>query len=83
MNTTSCSEAVRLLWEYLDGLLDEPDRAKVSEHLAHCRKCCGEVDFLHELRRVLAEAGGGDDVPAPADVMRRLNQTLDGLGKPL
>lgn len=80
MNTTSCSEAIRLLWEYLDGLLDEPDNAKVTAHLAHCRRCCGEVEFLHELRRVLAEAGR-EEAALPADVMRRFNRTLDGLGQ--
>lgn len=81
MTTTSCVEAVRLLWDYLDGALDDADQTTVTEHLAHCRRCCGEVEFLHELQAVLAEAGRPADAPVPAEVLRRFNETLEGLGR--
>ena len=72
----SCSEAVNHLWEYLDGTVDEADRALVEEHLSRCRQCCGELEFARELRRVLARSA---HVELPADVVRRLNQTLQEL----
>jgi mycothiol system anti-sigma-R factor len=72
----SCSEAVKQLWEYLDGSVDEADRSLVEEHLSRCRRCCGELEFARELRRVLAESASVD---LPADVLRRLNQTLEEL----
>ena len=50
-----CTEAMRQLWEYLDGTVDLPERALVDEHLARCRRCCGERDFAIELRRLLKE----------------------------
>ena len=81
MSATSCAEAVKLLWEYLDDLLDEPDQEMVTEHLAYCRRCCGEVEFLYELRRVLAAAGRAEDAQLPADVQRRFDETLEGLGQ--
>lgn len=62
--------------EYLDGTVDEADRALVEEHLSRCRRCCGELEFAGELRRVLANSA---DVDLPADLLRRLNQTLQGL----
>jgi predicted anti-sigma-YlaC factor YlaD len=68
----SCSEAVKQLWGYLDGTLDEADRALVEEHLSRCRRCCGELEFAGELRRVLANSAYVD---LPADVLGRLNQT--------
>lgn len=71
-----CSEAVRHLWEYLDGTVGEPDRAAVEEHLALCRRCCGELEFAKELRAFLARASRED---VPADVLMRLNSTLEGL----
>ena len=74
----SCSEAVRRLWEYLDGALDVADRALVEEHLGLCRRCCGEMEFAEELRRFLVRSV---DVDLPADVMLRLNQTLEELGQ--
>ena len=33
----SCSEAVKQLWEYLNGTVDEADRALIDEHLSRCR----------------------------------------------
>ncbi|MGH9151896.1 MAG: zf-HC2 domain-containing protein [Acidimicrobiales bacterium] len=72
----SCSDAVRQLWEFLDGAVTAADRARIEEHLAFCRRCCGEVEFAHELRRFLA-GHAADDVPA--DVLDRLRSTLDHL----
>src|ERR1051326_6111527 len=40
----TCAEAVRQLWEYLDGVVEETDRKAIEEHLSFCRRCCGELD---------------------------------------
>jgi mycothiol system anti-sigma-R factor len=72
----SCSEAVTQLWEYLDGTVSDADRSRVEEHLSRCRRCCGELEFARELRRVLARSV---HVDLPADVLRRLNETLEEL----
>lgn len=74
----SCHEAVRHLWEYLDATLDEADRALVEQHLARCRRCCGEVEFAGELRHVLTRSATTD---IPADVLHRLNQTLEEMDR--
>jgi mycothiol system anti-sigma-R factor len=73
----SCSEATRQLWEYLDATVDAAAREAIEEHLARCRRCCGELEFAKELRRFLASSAR-DEVPD--DVLRRLNQTLEELG---
>jgi mycothiol system anti-sigma-R factor len=72
----TCAEAVRQLWDYLDGVVDEADREQIEEHLSFCRRCCGEVEFAGELRSFLA-ANGEDDLP-PA-IRARLTATLDDL----
>jgi anti-sigma factor (TIGR02949 family) len=72
----SCAEAVRQLWEYLDGLVDESDREEIEEHLSFCRRCCGELDFADELRRFLAQPY---EPHLPADVKARLLATLTEL----
>jgi len=74
----SCHDAVRQLWDYLDGTVDEADRALVEEHLSRCRRCCGEMEFAQELRRLLAGPAPAD---IPADVLRRLNQTLQEMDR--
>lgn len=49
----SCTDAVRQLWEYLEQDLDATDRARVEQHLAFCKRCCGEVEFAEALRGFL------------------------------
>jgi anti-sigma factor (TIGR02949 family) len=72
----SCPEATRQLWEYLDATTDTATREAIEEHLTLCRRCCGELEFARELRRLLADARH-DDIPP--DVLRRLNQTMEEL----
>ncbi len=72
----TCAEAVRQLWAYLDGVVEEPDREKVEEHLAFCRRCCGELEFAEELRALLTRPVAAE---LPPDVRARLTATLDDL----
>ena len=74
----TCHDAVSQLWEYLDHTASEVDRARVDEHLSRCRRCCAEMEFAHELRRVLKE---GAAVDVPGDVLTRLNRTLEDLDR--
>jgi mycothiol system anti-sigma-R factor len=72
----TCAEAVRQLWDYLDGNVGEGDRAAIEEHLGFCRRCCGEADFALELRGFLARSAAEE---LPDDVRTRLLATLDEL----
>lgn len=71
-----CTDAVEQLWDYLERELDNAQRARIEDHLALCRRCCGELEFAEELRRFLAGAAR----PAlPPDVEGRLSAFLDDL----
>jgi mycothiol system anti-sigma-R factor len=70
----TCAEAVKQLWEYLDGSLEDGDRVAIEEHLSFCRRCCGEVEFAEELRGFLAREAAEE---IPNDVRMRLLATLD------
>ena len=70
----TCAEAVRQLWEYLDGMVAASDRAAIEEHLSVCRRCCGEVEFAEELRRFLAAQAAEE---MRANVRTRLEAALD------
>ncbi len=71
-----CSEAVKRLWDYLDDALSAEDYAKVEQHLAFCRKCCGELEFARELSEFLRSQ---DVEEIPAAVRERLQWFLDAL----
>lgn len=72
----SCSDAVRQLWAYLEHDLDPRDREAIEQHLAFCRRCCGEVEFAEELQRFLRSAARPY---LPVDVEARLSGFLDTL----
>ena len=74
----SCAEAVRQLWEYLDGAAGQARSAAIEEHLSLCRRCCGEAEFAAELRGFLA-AHADDDIPAQvhARLLAALGQVVD------
>jgi anti-sigma factor (TIGR02949 family) len=71
-----CHEAMRRLWEYLDSTDTAADRCLVEQHLARCRRCCGEMEFAIELRQLLADSRYDD---LPDDVRHRLTATLEEL----
>lgn len=54
-----CHEVVALLWEYLDEELNDAMRARIREHLDHCRGCTDhftyEGAFLRTVTRVIDE----------------------------
>jgi len=72
----NCSDAVKQLWEYLDGAMAESDRRAIEEHLDVCKRCCGEAEFAEELRGFLADHAS-DELPAYARI--RLTTFLDEL----
>ena len=71
-----CSEAVRQLWDYLDQAVSPEDQAKVEQHLAFCRSCCGELEFANQLRGFLASQSAGE---LPPHVKVRLERFLTDL----
>ena len=75
----ACADAVKQLWEYLDGMIGETEREAIEGHLAFCRRCCGELEFAEELRGFLADHG---NVDLPDDVRARLVGTLNELESP-
>lgn len=70
----SCAEAVRQLWEVVE---DEPlatDRSRLEEHLALCRRCCGEMEFVIEMNRFLASV---EAAPLPPGIESRLEGAIE------
>jgi anti-sigma factor (TIGR02949 family) len=73
---TPCSEAVRRMWDFLDRSLSARDAAAVENHLAFCRRCCGELEFAKEIRAFLRSH---EVEEMPPDVRSRLEAFLEEL----
>jgi anti-sigma factor (TIGR02949 family) len=78
----SCAEAVRQLWEFIDESVGEEQRQAIEEHLAFCRRCCGEVEFAQELQRFLRDHAE-DDLPdeVHARLVATIHKLTDGRGE--
>jgi anti-sigma factor (TIGR02949 family) len=71
---TACREAIRRLWDFLDDDLSPEEYRAVEEHLSFCLRCCGELEFSREVRRMLDRSA---DPAIPGDVQARLERLLD------
>jgi anti-sigma factor (TIGR02949 family) len=71
-----CSEAVRELWDYLDQRLTPEAQAEVEQHLAFCRRCCGEMEFAKQLQGFLTTQASEE---VPPDVKQHLERLVDEL----
>jgi mycothiol system anti-sigma-R factor len=49
-----CTEAVEVLYHYLDGQLTEERRILIRHHLNDCPPCLDAFDFEAELRSLIA-----------------------------
>lgn len=71
-----CEQAMRQLWEYLDGTVEGARLEELERHLERCRRCCAEIEFAEELRDFVRKSG---EEEVPAEVLDRLNATLEEL----
>jgi len=74
VHEAECEDAVSILWEYLDGELDNVTMVRVREHLERCSPCLEAFDFHAELRHVVQHRCTES---MPSDVRGRL---LDLIG---
>lgn len=49
-----CDDALRDLYGFLDGEIDDDRRALISRHIDDCGPCLEAFDFEHELRDLVA-----------------------------
>ncbi|MCA1693046.1 MAG: mycothiol system anti-sigma-R factor [Actinobacteria bacterium] len=77
-----CSEAVEMLYHYIDGQLTQKRRTLIQRHLDDCPPCLDAFDFEAELRMVVAQKCR-DRVPEQlrlrvAEAIRAVRDPLEG-----
>jgi mycothiol system anti-sigma-R factor len=58
-----CSEVIEQVYLYLDGEIEEADKAKVREHLDECSPCLRQYGIENEVKALVARCCGGDAAP--------------------
>ena len=69
-----------LLADYVEGVLDPEDRARVEAHLRECGRCRGEVALATEARGTLAAL---PELDAPGRIAFAVRREIGPSGKPL
>lgn len=69
-----CEEVIAHLLMYLDGEIDEEQRARIDRHLEVCRGCYSRAEFERALRRKVADLGEANARPA---LRRRVQELLE------
>jgi len=57
-----CSEAIHIIYNYLDGEITDDRRREIQHHLDDCMPCLEAYDFEAELR-ILIQRKCRDEVP--------------------
>lgn len=71
MNCSGCKE---LFSEYIDGVLDSDTKAQFEEHVSTCANCQQE---LQELKILVKEIRGMEQLKAPDDFIDRLHERIE------
>jgi anti-sigma factor (TIGR02949 family) len=71
----SCKEALRFLYEFLDGELEDAPSEQVRAHFDVCQRCYPHLKLEAAFRAVLQRACGGPC--APPELESRLLAALD------
>jgi mycothiol system anti-sigma-R factor len=69
-HATDCREVIEKVYVYLDGEAQEPDRAKIRQHLEECGPCLRQYGLEAEVKTLVNRCCGGE--PAPEGLRDRL-----------
>lgn len=73
---TDCSEVLEKVYLYLDGEAEEPDCAKIRQHLDECGPCLRQYGLEDAVKALVKRSCCCEDVPVDlrARVLVRLQQ---------
>lgn len=73
---TSCRETLERVYSYLDGEIEDFDKAKIREHLDECAPCLRQYGIEQEVKQLVARCCGSETASADLRirVMTRIEQ---------
>lgn len=74
----SCARIVELITDYLEGVLDEPLRVRLEEHLSYCPPC---REYLAQMRATVEATGRLTEADVPAETMAALMEAFRDGGR--
>ena len=75
---TDCNDALRELYEFLDGELTDEKRDQIKHHIEDCGSCLEVFDFEVELRMVVQKKC---EEPCPDALRAKIEAALQAAGE--
>jgi mycothiol system anti-sigma-R factor len=60
---TDCSEVLALVYGFLDGEVDETDRARIAQHLDECTPCLRQYGLEQAVKSLVNRSCGCEHAP--------------------
>jgi mycothiol system anti-sigma-R factor len=76
MSEIDCDQVLNLVWQFLDGEMDEVHYQEIEAHVAECANCEQRVSFERRLRTLIETKC--EEGPVPVELKRRLFKFLEG-----
>lgn len=76
MSEIDCDQVLKLVWQFLDGEMDEAHYQEIGAHIAECAHCEQRVSF--ERRLLILIETKCQEGPVPVELKRRLFKFLEG-----
>jgi anti-sigma factor (TIGR02949 family) len=73
-----CEQALRQVFEYIDHVLDDTERAAMEHHLHTCHSCYSRVEFERRLKLKLGELNKDDADATLRERIKRLLESFSG-----
>jgi len=70
----SCEEDLALIYEFLDGELDETEHHRVGAHFEACQRCYPHLHLEQTFREAVQRAARGET--APPELKARLRELI-------
>jgi anti-sigma factor RsiW len=75
----TCQQVVELITAYLEGTLDDEERAEVADHLAVCANCSTYLDQMRQTAAWLSQlCGDGVDPAVKGELLSRFRRWRSG-----
>ncbi len=75
MTGLDCEQVLQMVWEYLDGEVDEARYLEIRAHVRACSECGPRFEFQRRLRELIEQKCR--EGPVPPDLKQRLFRLLD------
>ncbi|MDQ7818955.1 MAG: mycothiol system anti-sigma-R factor [Armatimonadota bacterium] len=75
MADLDCEQVLQMVWQYLDGEVDEARYLEIRSHIQACSGCGPRYEFQRRLRELIERKCR--EGPAPPELKRRLFRLLE------